>query len=334
MKSNGISLCMILMAIIYVLNGSVFSTAMSESPAEDNLKPQIYNISVAHGGYNLFEYGFSTYPLHSASYADRYAPENTYIYYDGENIELTYNKTEKNFFTQKHYYTNENGTISCGFYSEPYNGFYIYNLTAKNRIMFPDESVDTEDEYKSWVESLISQFRGLNFERNYGYEYVYSCETYVDNKQKFEPDSIVPGFYIPSVDEEVTKYVFNYVRYFEGYKTSDQRKVEIDLSEGTTSIYLHDKSLIDLKYYQNVDKAGGEQSVGSFLERKIDKYRYRLESYEIIDATLYDINDECCILYNVTVNYFDKEENQSETGEYLLLVHDVFFTNSRFAKSN
>ena len=232
--------------------------------------------------------------------------EQSMMYSVGDDpVKLTYNETIDIPGRHINGYSNEERTIEVGRYADTGNTAYL--ITYWDGIYTSSENLTTEAEYKAWAEECLAE---LMPDEDLS-EYEYSFRThYVHNEGDSSSYPTYDGFYTPQQNEEISSYLIDYTKVFNGYKTADNIGVTIKpyvSADEPCRIVSVGYSNHDFDNFTAVNL--NEQKVKAAIEEKfrsaIKDGNYEFVSCEVKDYTLVYENGTFGVLCGVSTTVKD-----------------------------
>ena len=223
---------------------------------------------------------------------------------NGDSVKLTYYETIEMPGRHINVYSNEGRTIEVGRYVTTGNTAYVIYSQGDYTI---SETLTTEAEYRAWAEECLAEL--MPDEDLSEYEYSFRTK-YVHDEGDSSSYPTCDGFYTPQQNEEITSYLIDYTKVFNGYKTADNIGVTIKpyvSDEEPCRIAIVGYSNHDFDNFTAVNL--NEQKVKAAIEEKlrsaIKDGNYEFVSCEVKDYTLVYENGTFGVLCGVSTTVKD-----------------------------
>ena len=210
-------------------------------------------------------------------------------------------------------YSSENGNISCRYDSK---SNLLTQISTENNIIPIPNNITNESDYRNWVKNLLTIYGVNNLS-----SYKYSCETSVaiSNENSYYQYQY-PYFYTDlAVNEKITKYIFTYTKYLNGYPTTDRISVYISIPNENVIIKFDEQDFIDIPK-ATIDDSTIITTINSYSMSSLNTDKYKLASMQIMNKTLTRFENKVCLKVDVEMTFIVKKDQGAICNRMILLL--------------
>ncbi len=250
--------------------------------------------------------------LEIEKYVDNSISNQKTVILKEKSVDMSYDISMKRNGEVLHIYKSNDENVKC---------YYRANQVDLSQIVFYNQEIEyykTEPEFRTWINEILAEYGIHNLE-----DYTFSCTSrilvYGDDSLS---SKVQDGFHIPeNENEKLSSYTFEFVKFIDGYPTTDKISVYLNMS-GTIIIKFDDNKFASVSEI-DINQPSVENALKNYLFESINKDKYEFKSYNINNEYVTFIGENMCYIYSIELTLIAK----NGTDEITTLVDIAVYLN-------